>query len=53
MFFQLACNLVKKYLQIGYCPVSEVKVETLFLLEIQQLSDNFFSSERTTSITAL
>ena len=53
MVFELVCNMVKKCLQIGYCAVSEVKVETLFLLEIQQWSDNFPPSERTTSITAL
>ena len=51
MFFQLACNMVKKCLQIGYCAVSEVKMETLFLLEIQQWSDNFPPSERSTSRT--
>ena len=43
MFFQLACNMVKKCLQIGYCVVSEVKVETVFLLEIQQRSDKLTS----------
>ena len=53
VFFQLACNMVKKSLQIGYCAILEVKVETLVLLEIQQWSDNFPPSERTTSITAL
>ena len=32
--------MVKKCLTIGCCAVSEVKVETLFLLEIQKGSDN-------------
>ena len=53
MFFELVCNMVKKCLQIGYRAVSEVKVETLFLLEIQQWIDKFPPSERTTSRTAL
>ena len=35
-----------------HCAVSEVKVETLFLLEIQQWSDNFPPFERTTSNSA-
>ena len=52
VFFQLVCNTMKNCLQIGYCPVSEVKVETLFLLEIQKWSDNF-PPEITTSRTAL
>ena len=53
MFFQLGCNMVKKCLQKGYCDVSDVKVETLFLLEMQQWIDNFNPSERAASITVL
>ena len=53
MFLQLACTMVNKYLQMGDCVVSEVKVETLYLLEIQQCIDKFPPSERTTTNTAL
>ena len=45
-------NMVKKCVQI-VCGISEVEVETLFLLEIQRWSDKFPPSERTISITAL
>ena len=44
-FFELVCNMVKKCLQLGYYGISEVKVESLFLLEIQQRSDNVPPSE--------
>ena len=37
----LASNMVKKSLQIDYCAVSKVKVETVFLQKIQHWSDNF------------
>ena len=40
VFSSLVSNTVKKCLQRINCAVSEVKVETLFLLEIQQWSDN-------------
>ena len=51
---QFACNTVNNCLQIGYCAVSEVKVETLlFMVEIQQWRDSFTHSERTTPRTAL
>ena len=53
MFLQLACTMVNKCLQIGDCVVSEVNVDTLYLLEIQQWSDNVPPSERTTTKTAL
>ena len=52
VFFELVCNMVKKCLQF-VCGISEVEVETLFLLEIQRSSDKFPPSERTTSRTAL
>ena len=50
MFSSLTSSMVKKYLPIGYCAVSEVKVETLVLLKIQQSSDNVPPFERTTSM---
>ena len=53
MFSPFVSRVVKKYLQKGYCAVSEVKLDILFLLEITKWSDNFSHFERTTSRTAL
>ena len=46
MFSALMSNIVKKCIKIGYCAVSEIKVEAPFLLEIPQCSDHFLLKEQ-------